>query len=145
MSLGMDPVLLDRDPMLAAAVLAHGEQWRADLTACLELKRDDARRLPGIEVRVLGHRIEWPNGGGRAVHAQKWQQSFEPGRKSQSGWVATFTMEPLPETIGLALVGQTLDRVIDAEGADAWRIAEVTIVPGLHTEMKLERAAREAH
>lgn len=139
MSMGMDRVLLDRDPMLAAAMLAHGADWRPDLQALTQLRRDDGRRLPGIELRTLEHRLEWPAGTGRAVFHVEWKESREPYGPRTTNWVARFHMMPLPETIALAVTGRTLDTVIDAEGADAWRVDEVETVPGFSSTLKLSR------
>lgn len=138
----MNPSIALRDPMLAAALDAHGHQWRPDLTPLTQLPRDDRRKLPGVELRTLEHRIEWPNGDGRAVHKQKWVQN--DGRGGQSGWRASFHMAPLPETLGLALIGRTLDHVIGAPGAEAWVVTDVLTVPGVQSMLTLGRARTQA-
>lgn len=143
----MDKMLHDRDPVLAAALIAHGKDWRPDLVPVLELPRDDAQRLPAISLRTLEHRIEWAEGNGQAVFSQRWidedrSRWLRDGRQ-QAGWRAEFHMSPLPETLANALVGRTLRDVIDAPGAEAWRITTSTVVPGVKTTLGLVRKISE--
>lgn len=134
----LDIRLMDRDPMLAAAMYAHGKEWRPDLKPSLEITRDDARKLPGITIRSLEHSLEWPNGPAkRAVYRSRWVDDTRYGDKA--GWRSEFHMGSIPEVIASALIGKPLSNVINAEGADKWRIQSVDVVPGIATKMVLER------
>lgn len=129
---GTDRYLEARDPMLAHALEAHGREWRPDLQARLDLRRDDAQGLPGVELTTLEHSIEWPDGTGRAVFRQWWISR-------ESRWNAEMHMHPIPDTLANALEGRSLTDVVGAPGAGAWRVAAVEVVPGVHTRLSLTR------
>lgn len=138
----IDPLLQSRDPILAAAVAAHGAEWRPDLQARLTLHRDDERRLPGVEMSSLEHRIEWRIGTGKAVLLVKWVMNDGAGRRSH--WHGEFHMGPMPETLATALDGRSLDHLIDADGAGAWRIASISGPASFGVILSLERRQEEA-
>lgn len=143
--LGLDRRLVDRDPMVAHAFAAHLRDWRPDLEAKVELRRNDARGLPGVDLSTLEHTIEWPDGDGRAVFHQKWiDRSTRWWEARASGWTATLHMRPLPDTLAMALVGGSLAQVVDAPGAEAWTVTHAEVQGGLETRLELTRSAPEA-
>lgn len=143
LSLGLDRRLVDRDPMVAHAFAAHLRDWRPELEAKVSLTRNDARGLPGVELSMLEHSIEWSDGDGRATFRQKWVDgSSRWWEKRESGWTATLHMRALPDTIAMALAGEPLSRVIDAPGAEHWMVSGAEVVGDTHTKLTLERRAQ---
>lgn len=129
---GRPSYLMQRDPMLAKALEKHGAEWRPDLHAKLELPRNDEKGLPGIVLTTLEHTMEWPHGTDRAIWKQWWNSR-------QGHWHCQMTLQPLPETMAAAIEGRCLSDVIDAPGADAWTIASVDLVTGVHTQLTMRR------
>ena len=129
-----DPaLLLERDPLLWHALRLHGRTWDQRVAARLDVPRDEAAGLPRLEVSSLSHRIVWRDLADGAVMDMWWISR-------RGGWKAQLTLPVLPDALTTALEGRTLDAVIDAPGADAWRIASVEVSDGVQVQLVLERA-----
>jgi len=127
----------DRDPILAAALAAHGREWRPDLANSLTVPPDDVRNLPSIRLRSLDHELTWSSGDELIVLHQQWR-TMEPGRE---GWSTRLTTPALPETVTAALEGRGMRSVIDVPGAEAWVIEKTETFTEIQTVMTLVRAA----
>lgn len=124
----LDPVLHDRDPMLAHAVAAHGAAWRPDLQSIMQLADAGTVDRPSVTLRAYDHRLHWQTGDAQVILTQRWRE-FSHGRW---GWDVTLTTTArFCDTVGGALVGRTLDALIDAPGASAWLIEDVLDGPSM--------------
>lgn len=131
----LDSVLMDRDPMLAHAVAAHGAAWRPDLQSIMELRDAGTIDRPSVTLRAYDHRLHCQTGEHQTIVTQRWREFSH----WKWGWDVTLTTTArFCETVGGALVGRTLDAVIGAPGASAWLIEDVLDGPS----MSLVRLAR---
>lgn len=129
-----DPMLLmERDPLLWHALRMHGRVWDQSQNARLDLQGDETRGLPRVELSTLSHRIVWRNIAEGAVMDMWWISR-------RGGWKAQLTLPVLPDALASALEGMTLDAVIDAPGAEAWKVASVEVTDGVQIQLMLERA-----
>ena len=128
--------LLERDPMLAHAVLAHGGEWRPDLDPITNFAMNAERGLPEIQIHTTRHQMTWQTARGLIRRNQEWRN----GAYAPTRWVATATIpDGWPETVLTALPGRTLDAVIDLPGACAWVVTDMARVPNFHVDLVIER------
>lgn len=128
-----DPALLDRDPMLAHALAAHGAKWSHGQTYLSLPGRGDAT-LPEVTLRVFDHRLQWRHGDALTIATQRHKEV----RHGVWTWETMVSTGALPDAMSCALLGRTLDALLDVPGADAWLIDDVVAGAG-STLVRLDR------
>jgi hypothetical protein len=130
--------MMDRDPMLHAAVEAHRGEWRPDLNATTNYRMDQGGGLPEVQITTTSHQMTWQTPDGLVRRHQEW---LNGPYRAKAGWHATATIpDRLPETVLTVLPGRSLREVVDLPGAEAWIVDAVARVPNFHVDLVLRRA-----